>query len=98
MDEGSVEDAPTMLVLPDEPRPVRLMNTVWADRHGVHEALTVPADLARWLTATGFTHAEPLVTATDLHTAITLRDALRRLAALTTQDTRPAARSAIRDI
>ncbi|TDB71592.1 ABATE domain-containing protein [Micromonospora sp. KC723] len=98
MDVGSVEDVPTVLVLPCEPRPVRLMNTVWADRHGVHEALTVPADLARWLTATCLTHPESTVTATDLHTAITLRDALRRLAALKTQDTRPAARSAIHDI
>lgn len=98
MDEGSVEDVPTVLVLPGEPRPVRLMNTIWADRHGVHEALTIPADLARWLTATGLTHAEPAVTATDLHAAVTLRDALRRLAALKTQDTRPAARSAMRDI
>jgi predicted RNA-binding Zn ribbon-like protein len=74
------------------------MNTVWADRHGVHEALAVPADLARWLRATDLTHAEPAVTATDLHTAITLRNALRRLAALQTQDPRPAARSAMRDI
>ncbi|KHD75159.1 hypothetical protein MB27_24625 [Actinoplanes utahensis] len=87
-----------MLVLPTEPRPVRLMNTIWADRHGVHEALTTPADLAQWLTATGLTHAEPVVTATDLHTAITLRDALRRLAALKTRDTRPTARSPIRDV
>lgn len=87
-----------MLVLPSEPRPVRLMNTVWADRHRVHEALAAPADLARWLRATSLAHAEPSVTATDLHTAITLRDALRRLAALQTQDTRPSARSAMRDI
>ncbi|TDC58439.1 zf-CGNR multi-domain protein [Micromonospora sp. KC207] len=74
------------------------MNTIWADRHGVHEALTAPADLARWLAATGLAHTEPSVTATDLHTTIALRDALRRLAALKTQDTRPAARSAMRDI
>ncbi|GAA3336256.1 ABATE domain-containing protein [Amorphoplanes nipponensis] len=98
MDEGSLEDVSTVLVLPGEPRPVRLMNTVWADRHGVHEALAAPADLARWLKATGLTYTEPSVTATDLHTAITLRDALRRLAALKTQDPRPPARSAMRDV
>ena len=98
MDEGHADNVPTVLVLPTELRPVRLMNTIWADRHGVHEALTTPADLARWLTATGLTHTEPAVTATDLHTAVTLRDALRRLAALKTQDTRPTARSAMRNI
>ncbi|MEU4427235.1 ABATE domain-containing protein [Actinoplanes sp. NPDC024001] len=84
-------------VLPSEPRPVRLMNTVWADRGGVHDALTTPADLARWLTATGLTAAEPPATAADLRTAVTLRDALRRLAALTTDDSRAAARSALQD-
>ncbi len=98
MDEGSIEDVGTVLVLPLEPRSVRLMNTIWADRHGVHDGLTTPADLARWLTATELAYADPAVTATDLHTAITLRDALRCLAALKTQDTRPAARSAMRDI
>lgn len=98
MDDGGVENVPTVLVLPSEPRPVRLMNTVWADRFGVHEALASPTDLARWLRATGLTHADPTVTGTDLHAAITLRDALRRLAALKTQDTRPAACSAMRDI
>ena len=87
-----------MLVLPSEPRPIRLMNTVWADRHGVHEALGTPADLARWLTVTGLTHPGPAVTAAGLHTAIALRDALRRLAALKTGDTRPAAQSAIRAV
>jgi predicted RNA-binding Zn ribbon-like protein len=98
MDEGGVEEVSTVLVLPSEPRPIRLMNTVWADRHGVHEALGTPAELARWLTATGLTDPGPAVTAAGLHTAIALRDALRRLAALKTDDTRPAAQSAIRDI
>ena len=87
-----------MLVLPSEPRPIRLMNTVWADRHGVHEALATPADLARWLTATDLTGPEPAVTGSDLDTAIALRDALRRLAALKTEDPRPAARSATRNV
>jgi len=97
MGERSGGDGTTAFLLPSEPRPVRLMNTIWADRHGVHEALTAPADLGRWLTATSLTHDEPTVTAADLRAAISLRDATRRLAALRTQDTRPAALSAMRD-
>ena len=81
-----------------EPRPVLLMNTVRADRGGVHDALTTPAELARWLAAAGVTPAEPSVTDADLHAAVILRDALRRLAALLTDDPRPAARSALADV
>ena len=81
-----------------ESRPVQLMNTVRAGRSGVHDALTTPADLARWLVDTGLTPAGPPVTTADLHAAVSLRDALRRLAALLTSDTRPAARSALPDV
>ena len=34
------------LLLPGEPMPVRLMNTIWADRHGVYDALTTVSNLA----------------------------------------------------
>ncbi len=34
-----------------EPLPVELMNTIWADRDGVHEALATPADAVAWITA-----------------------------------------------
>jgi predicted RNA-binding Zn ribbon-like protein len=34
-----------------EPLPVELMNTVWADREGVYDALLDAGDLARWLRA-----------------------------------------------
>lgn len=98
MADGDPGGVPTVLVLPAEPRPVRLMNTVWADRTGVHDALTAPGDLARWLAATGLTTGEPPVTAAGLRAARTLRDALRRLAALQTGDPRPAARSALQDV
>ncbi|MEV0285348.1 MULTISPECIES: CGNR zinc finger domain-containing protein [unclassified Kribbella] len=82
------------LPLPGEPAPVRLMNTIWADRHGVYDALVDVGDLRSWLTALG-PAADPavpgrLVTA-DLTAYRTLRDALRRLAALLTEDTRSAA-------
>src|SRR6266516_3326344 len=39
------------VVLPDEPVPVRLMNTIWADRLGVHDALTTAGNLRAWLSA-----------------------------------------------
>ncbi|MYV53614.1 hypothetical protein GT042_14125, partial [Streptomyces sp. SID3212] len=34
-----------------EPLPVELMNTVWADRDGVYDALVDAGDLGRWLRA-----------------------------------------------
>ncbi len=84
-------------MLPDEPVPVRLMNTIWADRRGVHDALADPADLAGWLRSVDAYDTTPAVTPLDLIRARDLRDALRRLAALRTGDTRPAAASAIED-
>jgi predicted RNA-binding Zn ribbon-like protein len=87
----------TVWVLPDEPIPVRLMNTIWADRHGVHDALTLPADLADWLQEVGAYDYAPDVTQFDLVEARVLRDALRRLAALITGDSRQAAASATAD-
>jgi predicted RNA-binding Zn ribbon-like protein len=41
--------------------PVRLMNTIWADRHSVHDPLTTTGDLRAWLTATcpGLDHPDP---------------------------------------
>ena len=84
-------------LLPDEPLPIRLMNTVWADRHGVHDALEGPAHLARWLAGTGVAAHEVQVGEADLERARELRDALRRLAALVTSDDRPPAASAVHD-
>lgn len=85
-----------MWVLPAEPVPVRLMNTVWADRYGVYDALRTRQDLAGWLAATGL-EAGP-VTAGDVEAFRGLRDALRRLAALLTDDPRPAAASPLQDL
>jgi predicted RNA-binding Zn ribbon-like protein len=93
---GSAGDEGLVGLPPDEPLPIRLMNTIWADRHGVHDALERPAHLARWLAATGVAaHAQ--VGEVDLERARELRDALRRLAALVTSDDRPPAASALRD-
>ncbi len=76
-------------VLPGEPTPVRLMNTIWADRRGAHDSLTTPAELGSWLAAVGRLEQATPATGADLVEARRLRDALRRLAALVTADPRP---------
>jgi predicted RNA-binding Zn ribbon-like protein len=82
------------LLLPSEPVPVRLMNTIWADRSGVHDALTTTGDLGAWLATTYPGLGQPDPGPDDLDSFRALRDALRRLAALVTGDTRSAAASA----
>jgi predicted RNA-binding Zn ribbon-like protein len=69
--------APTL----GEPLPVELMNTIWAGRDGIHDALTSPTDLTGWL------HL-PDSDVVPLDEFRALRDALRRLAADVTEDTR----------
>jgi predicted RNA-binding Zn ribbon-like protein len=86
------------VVPPDEPIPVRLMNTIWADRFGVYDALTTTSNLQIWLTAVRPDEPAPLPDVTDLARFRALRDGLRRLAALLTHDTRPTAASATTDI
>ncbi|MEV8403127.1 CGNR zinc finger domain-containing protein [Streptomyces niveus] len=80
-----------------EPLPVELMNTIWADRDGVHDELTHPEGLAAWLRgvqprlapADGPSLAQlSNPSADELRRFRQLRDALRRLAAVTTGDTR----------
>ena len=83
--------------------PVALLNTIWADRDGLHDTLDGGAD---WLRrAAGVLLADvPDSTAgleTDIEEGIVwlrrLRDALRRLAAELTDDHRPDAASVITD-
>jgi predicted RNA-binding Zn ribbon-like protein len=70
-----------------EPLPVELMNTIWADRNGGYDALGTPAEVTGWLQATGHDVADvPADIASRLRE---LRDALRQLAADTTDDPRP---------
>ncbi|MGH3929324.1 MAG: CGNR zinc finger domain-containing protein [Pseudonocardiaceae bacterium] len=96
--EGDVE-TPGLLLLPDEPVAVRLMNTIWADRAGVHDALDSTGSASAWLGATMATSSAPLVVSpSELERTRRLRDALRRLAAHVTSDERPAAASATHDI
>lgn len=85
-----------VLVLPDEPLPVRFMNTIWADTSGVHDVLDSPGALDAWLAAT-VDHGDDLG-ATGPHEfvdALLLRDALRRLAGLVTEDSREAAHAPV---
>jgi predicted RNA-binding Zn ribbon-like protein len=98
-----------------EPLPVELMNTVWADRDGVHDSLLDADDLARWLTSVrprlpvgptaddgarsaGEDPADDGLSGALVGEFRQLRDALRRLAAVTTADPRPAASSATKDL
>jgi predicted RNA-binding Zn ribbon-like protein len=77
-------------LVPAEPLPVRLMNTVWADRHGVHDDLTGVDRLRQWLERTGLDGAS-LLGPEDLAAFRRLRAAARRIAAHVTADDRPAA-------
>jgi predicted RNA-binding Zn ribbon-like protein len=89
-----------------EPLPVELMNTIWADREGVHDALREPDGTRAWLRAVS--SRTDLMAPDDLDALATsdlqrlggrlldLRDALRRLAAEATGDPRPAAESGTR--
>jgi predicted RNA-binding Zn ribbon-like protein len=86
-------------VLPGEPLPVRFMNTIWADRRGIHDDLTLPVDVTDWLYKTGLLAVEDHpASAADLRQARRLRDACRRLAAHVTADGRTPAASAIEDV
>lgn len=91
-----------------EPLPVELMNTIWADRDGVHDALADLDEALAWLSAiasrtdlqigddltqVGLQDRLPLAQALRR-----LRDALRRLAAHATTDQRSTAASPISDI
>jgi hypothetical protein len=89
MENSDLATASLALVLPDEPLAVRLMNTIWADRHGVYDALDTVANLQAWLTAVRPGGDGPSPDASDLERFRALRDALRRLAAVLTDDTRP---------
>jgi predicted RNA-binding Zn ribbon-like protein len=93
-----------------EPLPVELMNTIWADRSGVHDALATDAEVAAWLRdvrprpAAGEASLDEWLRTVDAPSLDGagdrlrgLRDALRRLAAAQTHDPRPAAASAVHE-
>lgn len=83
----------TRATLLGEPMPVELMNTIWADRAGVHDVLSEPTGVADWLAAVGSRVPDfDLLSPADLddlgRRLLALRDALLRLAAKATGDTR----------
>ena len=78
-------------VLPEEPVPVRLMGTIWADTDGLHDDLETPFGLDAWIDAVGIQHGNTLASPEELADARALRDSLRCLAAHQTDDNRPAA-------
>ena len=84
-------------MLPGEPAPIRLMNTIWADTAGVHDDLTSPVALRDWLVNVNNQEAVVLDPPgpDELTEARALRDSLRRLAAFSTNDARPSAQSPV---
>jgi predicted RNA-binding Zn ribbon-like protein len=87
-------------VLPDEPAPVRVMNTIWAGPDGINDDWGSPAALHEWLAAV--TDYEPAAfavpSAAELAQARALRDAMRRLAAFCIDDRRPHAQSPVETV
>ena len=84
----TVDEVPDLY--PSEPLPVRLMNTVWANRDGVHDSLATVAQLQQWARQCGLRPSTGLSRA-GLDQARSLRDALRRLAADVPDDRRSGA-------
>ncbi len=97
----------TFAPLLGEPLPVELMNTIWADRQGVHDSLADQIEAMAWLSAIAFRVGLPieedLVGATReqrlqlTKALVQLRDALRRLAAEATKDNGRDATSSVAD-
>jgi predicted RNA-binding Zn ribbon-like protein len=80
----SLTSAERTWVLPDEPLPVRFLNTVWADASGLHDDLDARRSLDAWLDAVGLDRRRERTTAEQLAAARELRDAARDLAAQVT--------------
>jgi predicted RNA-binding Zn ribbon-like protein len=89
-----IESPARTWVLPDEPVPVRLMNTIWADASGVHDHLESQADVDAWLDAVSFDRLGARASIEELALTRALRDAARQLAAYVTGDSRKAGTSA----
>jgi predicted RNA-binding Zn ribbon-like protein len=91
-EEEVAMDVEVPVLYPTQPKAVRLMNTVWADRTSVHDSLETLAHLQQWAERAGIGDGQ--VDESDLDLARELRDALRRLAADATHDDRRGAVSA----
>ncbi|RKS78721.1 putative RNA-binding Zn ribbon-like protein [Actinomadura pelletieri DSM 43383] len=106
MPTGTATRAPLL----GEPLAVEFMNTVWADRSGIHDALTTADEIAAWLRASPqipgcadreLHHWLAVASTRDLEKTgmrlRELRDAVRRLAATQTDDPREHAASRVAD-
>ncbi|TFC17928.1 hypothetical protein E3O19_05405 [Cryobacterium algoritolerans] len=82
-------------VLAEEPTPVRLMATIWADTEGLHDDFAAPSDVDSWLDAVGVDLEGVTATQEEFQSALDLRDAVRRLAAHVTDDQRSEAASTV---
>ncbi|MFC5729282.1 MULTISPECIES: CGNR zinc finger domain-containing protein [Nocardioides] len=104
-------DARTSAPLLGEPLAVEFMNTIWADRDGIHDALATPSEMQGWLQVGPQLPAIPdedlrdwIATAPPREVEDTaarlreLRNAVRRLAAVQTADPRERAASATKDV
>lgn len=96
-------DGTTSAPLLGELLPIELMNTIWADRDGVHDALSEVAEVDSWLNAIATRLPAGIMrhrfAADDgvVERLRQLRDASRRLAAIATDDPRVAAASPVTD-
>lgn len=79
-------------VLSDEPVPVRLLNTLRAERRDLRDDLATPADAQAWLRANGFSTKS--VDPSGLDAVVNLRAALRTVAGHLTGDDRVSASQA----
>lgn len=64
------------------------MNTIWADRNGIHDTLATLDSLRGWLAVVHDDATAQRITEDDIPYFHTLRNALRRLAAHRTEDPR----------
>lgn len=93
---------PNSAPLLGEPLPVELMNTLWYDREGIHDALSSPDATRAWLNAVAPRLPLVPIEVTEVDELLAerlsgLRNALRRLAAEQTEDDRPKAASVVAD-
>jgi predicted RNA-binding Zn ribbon-like protein len=82
-----VADTEAPSLYPGEPAPVRLMNTIWADRGVLHDSLAT-TELARSWARSAEIRGGSRLTADQLARLRRLRDGLRRVAAHVTDDDR----------
>jgi predicted RNA-binding Zn ribbon-like protein len=89
----------------DEPAPLALANTVWIDRHGVHDSFADETYVQGWVKAIGEqseltteSHRTDELSGDAVERLVSLRDAVRRLAAEHTNDPRTLGQSPVPDL